>query len=905
MSLRVRFALYALGVVGLIVGCLYWGASYVLLDSFSRLEDEQMLQNLSRAERAWDGELARLTRHATDYAAWDDTYEFAVDHNPAYVKSNLTSDILVNLDVNFLAYLDRAGKLIASEAVDLEFEKTVALPASVETYLSRMGPLSPRPGETHRASGLVVFPDAVLLVASAPILTSDRQGPVRGSVVMGRFLDTRAVQAFGSLTRMRLRFYRLDDDTLPSHILAAEHELSAHGGQLSQTLSETKMASYTLLPDLTGQNALLLQVQAPRAIYAQAQRSRRALTELTLAVGAAASLVLTLLLQRGVVARFSLLSTSLQRIAASGDATRRIDLSGRDELARVGRDIDRMLSAFETAQAAVRTSEARYARAVSGVNDGLWDLDLETGLTYYSPRFVAMLGHPEVARTADLDFFLSRVHPDDQSRVRGELDEHIAGRSRHFESEFRMATQSGYRWMLSRGVVALNSKGQAVSVTGSLTDISQRGIFDPLTGLPNRLLLTNRLTQVLNNSGREPLGNALLFLDLNRFKIINDSLGHHVGDLLLLEVARRLQTCIRQGDTVARLGGDEFVLLLTQIEYADVGVLLERVTAALGAPYELRGHRVEISASIGALWPLHRQVSVEDALRNADIAMFEAKRTRQPYVYFVTSLLEHAVARQQLEVDLRQALLKRELSLVYQPIVSPERGKVLAVEALLRWYHPSRGLVSPDEFIPVAEETGLITDLGRWVLEEVCGQLQTAADTVLVVAVNLSPRQLADPTLVDFLRTLLARTGVAPAQLKLEITEGAVMEHPERMIAVLGQLRGLGLQLAMDDFGTGYSSLSYVHDLPLDVIKIDRSFVSRMNSDDKSLAVVRTIMALSRRLGLEVIAEGVETEAQVALLHELGCTSMQGYYFSEPLSWEQASSFRLKPGRPRPSVSAA
>ena len=250
--------------------------------------------------------------------------------------------------------------------------------------------------------------------------------------------------------------------------------------------------------------------------------------------------------------------------------------------------------------------------------------------------------------------------------------------------------------------------------------------------------------------------------------------------------------------------------------------------------------------------------------------------------------------RQRLEGDLRQALHQQELFLVYQPIVSLGGGDTRCFEALLRWHHPERGLVSPGDFIPLAEETGLIVGIGRWVLEEVCERLRTTPDEHVTVAVNLSPRQLGDPTLAEWLGALLARTGVRPERLKLEVTEGAVMEHPDRMIGLLGQLRSLGVKLAMDDFGTGYSSLSYVHDLPIDTLKIDRSFVSRMTFDDKSLEIVRTIMALAQRLGLEVVAEGVETETQVTLLAGLGCTWMQGFYYAKPLPWEESGGLQKR-----------
>ncbi len=909
MSFRIQFALCTLAAIGIVVLGLYLGASRVLLQGFTRLESEQMLGNLGRAEGAWERETVHLANTARDYAAWDDTYAFMDDRNPGYLKSNLSDDMSKTLNVNFFAITDTTGKIVTSRAFNLSWSVPIPLPESIKAYLEQTA--------SHRASGIVVLPDEVLLIASSPIVTSDYRGPVRGSVVIGKFIDERVARGFGNLVQLETGFYRLDDETLPQNVLEARDELLAGSGSLSRPLSETTVAGYTLLPDLTGRPALLLEVEAPRVIYAQAQRSRRVLTALTFSTGLAAGLLLLLLLQ-GLLRRFAQLSAAVGEIAKSGDASRRVALSGRDELARVGQGIDSMLASLSAAQAGVRESEARYARAVSGVNDGLWDWDCETNRVYYSPRFAAMLGYPETAFEESSALFFDAVHPDDLSRVQHQLGEHLAGRTPQFESEFRMSTGAAtspeqspspadYRWMLSRGVAVYNAAGVAVSVTGSLTDISQRGIFDPLTGLPNRLLLVRRLTHILARSadaadppGETPAGEtpdtAVLFLDLNRFKVINDSLGHYVGDLLLAEVARRLQRTVRHGDVVARLGGDEFVLLLEHITEASMTALLERISTVLAEPYRLDGNLVQMSASIGVVRPAPahavkqpaEQPSAEDLLRDADIAMFEAKKTQQPFSYFDKAMRERAVARQKLEGDLRQALTKREFFLVYQPIVSLAGDGATSYEALLRWRQPERGLVSPADFIPLAEETGLILGIGRWVLEEVCERLRSSPDEQLRIAVNLSPRQLGDPDLARWLEALLARTGVRPEQLKLEVTEGAVMEHPDRMIGLLTQLRSLGLKLAMDDFGTGYSSLSYVHDLPIDTLKIDRSFVSRITFDDKSLEIVRTIMALAQRLGLEVVAEGVETETQVTLLAGLGCTLMQGFYYAKPLPWEES-----------------
>lgn len=419
-------------------------------------------------------------------------------------------------------------------------------------------------------------------------------------------------------------------------------------------------------------------------------------------------------------------------------------------------------------------------------------------------------------------------------------------------------------------------------------------LHDGLTGLPNRALLLDRLKLVIAHAKRRPDHLfAVLFLDLDRFKMINDSLGHFAGDELLVATARRLQNSVRPADTVARLGGDEFAILLDGIESdSDVLRVAERLHVDLIQPQYIEGQEVVTTASIGITLSSTGYESAETILRDADTALYRAKENgRARSELFDPNMHSHAVAMLRLENDLRRALDRRELLVYYQPIISLEEGKISGFEALLRWQHPTRGIVPPDQFIPIAEDMGLIIDIGQWVLREACCQMRKWQSEGLVerpmtMSVNLSSKQFTNARLAEQITDILRETDLEPDFLNLEITESVVTENAETACATLRQMRALGIHLSIDDFGTGYSSLSYLHRFPLNTLKIDRSFISNMADGDENSAIVRTIIMLADHLGMDVVAEGIETEAQRKNLRALKCGYAQGYLFSRP---EEAS----------------
>jgi diguanylate cyclase (GGDEF)-like protein/PAS domain S-box-containing protein len=555
---------------------------------------------------------------------------------------------------------------------------------------------------------------------------------------------------------------------------------------------------------------------------------------------------------------------------------------------------------------ALRESEERYMLAARGANDGLWDWNLKTGEIYFSTRWKSMLGCEEGDLGNIPEEWFQRVHPEDLERVKGQIGTHLEGLTPHYENEYRMLHRDGtYRWMLSRGLAVRNADGKAYRIAGSQTDITDSKVVDALTGLPNRVLFMDRLGCMVERAKRHKnYLFAVLFLDLDRFKLINDSLGHPVGDQLLVALARRLETCLRSGDTVAhlgeghtvgRLGGDEFIILLDDIKHAsDATRVAERIGKELMSPFNITGQEVFTTASIGIALSTTGYERPEALLQDADTALNRAKMLgKARYEVYDAEMRASTVARLQLEAELRRAIEREEFQNYYQPIVSLDTGRIMGFEALVRWKHPTRGLVSPAEFIPIAEETGLILPLGQRVLREACRQMCVWQGRFpdylpLIISVNISRRQFTQPDLIDQIIQILQETSLPAASLKLEITEGMVMADPASIVSQLSQLKSLGVKLSIDDFGTGYSSLSCLHRFPLDTLKIDRSFVCRMRVDEENREIVHTILTLAHNLGLDVTAEGVETVEQLDLLRTLGCEHGQGYYFSRPIDGEAA-----------------
>jgi len=537
---------------------------------------------------------------------------------------------------------------------------------------------------------------------------------------------------------------------------------------------------------------------------------------------------------------------------------------------------------------ALRASEERYRILFENNPQPMWVEDAETGaFLAVNEAAVRHYGWDRekflTLRSADL-----RLDPGAAAEQRAgspavERHRTASGEAHDLElSVHEVVFESRRALLVAATDVTARRKAQA--------RLLQAAFYDPLTGLPNRALFKDRLEIAFARAkGREAARFAVFFLDLDRFKLVNDSLGHRAGDELLVQIARRLESCRRAGDTVARLGGDEFTLLVEGVATDEEAIAVaERVHRSLMPPYMIEGHEVFAGASIGIALGGPATERVEHLLRDADTAMYRAKVRGCRHAVFDSSMHERAMAALRIENELRRALERGELRVHYQPIVELSSSKILGVEALVRWEHRERGLVPPSEFIPLAEETGLVVPLGHWVLDEACRALSTLPERI-TLSVNLSGRQLLQPEFCTELKEMLARCRIDPSRLRLELTESMLIGNGAAAIAALTQLRGTGVRLCIDDFGTGYSSLSYLHELPIDSLKIDRSFVGAMGDDERKIKIVQSILVLGKALGIDVVAEGVETQEQVDVLRRLGCERAQGYFFARPVPLEQLS----------------
>lgn len=553
---------------------------------------------------------------------------------------------------------------------------------------------------------------------------------------------------------------------------------------------------------------------------------------------------------------------------------------------------------------ALRKMQERYALAVAGANDSIWDWQASDDSAYFSPRWNEMLGLDETDVPTSLDSWMQRVHPDDMTELRNAMTpgKVNGSHSYHFENEHRLRRSNGhYVWVHARGVVLTDSDGDAVRMAGSISNIEHRketenrlvhdAVHDALTGLPNRVLFVDRLTQALKRHSRDQnFRFAVLYFDLDRFKFVNDSLGHSAGDALLVSIARRLISVMRPSDTVARMGGDEFAVLVNDlIDDSDATRVAERIHGLFEQDFSVLGRDMYSSASIGIAIVHDQHQSPEEILRDADLAMYRAKRSEsERTIIFDSTMHKAAVKRLTMETDLRRAVERSEFELHYQPIVSLTSGRIVSFEALLRWNHPGRGLLLPDDFLPVAEDTGILQPLTWWILEQACSQLKRwqklfPMDPPLGVSVNVSAQLFQTSNAAERLLAIIGKNALRPEDLHLELTERDFMDHEAAAHTVCSTARRSGIQIHMDDFGTGYSSLSYLQRCAYDSLKIDKTFVQSIEGESEGHAIIKTIVGLGKILNMNIVAEGVESPQQLEALKLMECPEAQGFLFSRPV----------------------
>jgi len=568
---------------------------------------------------------------------------------------------------------------------------------------------------------------------------------------------------------------------------------------------------------------------------------------------------------------------------------------------------------LQLAESALRSSERRFGQVLESSLEGYWDWDIDSDTFYLSPRWKAQIGYADVELPNTYASWESRLHPDERGAMIQKLQAYIHKPWGSWEEKYRLRHKDGsYRWILARGRPTLDAGNRLVRLTGVHIDLTERvmaegrakylAYHDWLTDLPNRLLFNDRVDQAIAQAKSSGGRLGILFFDLDRFKHINDSLGHPAGDRVLRVVADRLRLVVRETDTLARLGGDEFALLMENVSRSNVIALVaEKLLACFEEPFEESGRDFYLNASIGiCVYPRDGE-STAELLKNADAAMYKAKGSgRGTFQFYTGELTDNAYQHITLETGLRQALLKRQFEVHYQPKVSLRTGRVVGLEALLRWRHPDLGFIPPQEFIPVAEESGLIREIGDWILSNACRDAMCWVAAGLDfghVAVNLSGAQIQSDAFIDRVEQILDATSLPPEYLELEITENILMRDAEASADYLRDLRELGVSISIDDFGTGYSSLAHLTRFPINKLKIDRSFVKHVCEDSQSAEISRTIIGLGHALDMQVVAEGIEHLPQLEFMRREDCDEAQGFYISEALSKDEIEVFIRRDNR--------
>jgi diguanylate cyclase (GGDEF)-like protein/PAS domain S-box-containing protein len=904
VTLRTKtLSIVGVAIAGLLA-VIYLVSNLILVRSYHRIEQQDAMEGAERLHEAVMDAPSRVAATLRNWTDSDGAYRYLSFGDVSFLR-NFQAPSLKDARVSFVLIAGRDGLSRYEAAYDAKSGRITVLPGNCRKFmLSAIG----RFAGLSRC-GIVVCPDGPVMIASRPILKPGSGRDPCGTVIIGRALDDIAVRGLSEVVHAPVSVSRLGGPSANSDSEAVGAVLSRGTEPVVRVVDSHWIAAYVPISDVYGRPALVVRGMYPRDVYRNGTISLKALVLSLICVGLMFSVVAIGVIEQLVLKRVTALSRAVTGVSATGNPEGRVPALGGDEIGELSDNINGMLEALEASQRAVQKSQRRLSRIVETNADGIIIVDLEGRITFANAAAETLFGLPRTELTHrtcdDPNWHLST--PDGLNVSYTDLPFNLVIESGMpvFRVEHSMVRADGCHIVLSTNAAPLrDAEGAITGVVASLTDITERkaleerlsyqAFHDPLTNLPNRVLFQDRLSRALTRCARLGKRVAVVFIDLDNFKLINDSLGHAMGDQLLVVVAERLQRCLRASDTAARFGGDEFVLLIEDVkDESDAALVAERVLELFRDPLLLATREVFISVTMGIAMGSSANDDPAELLRNADAAAYAAKsRGRGGFRLFEKRMNVHALHRLEMENDLRRAVERNELAVYYQPIVSLSTGAFEGLEALVRWKHPRRGLISPLDFVPMAEETGLIVSIGRHVLNEACRQMEEwrkryPVASTMYVGVNLSARQFQQPALIAEVAGALHTSGLPASALALEITESVIMEESQFTNNALKALKDLGVRLAIDDFGTGYSSLSYLRRFPLDYLKIDRSFVDGLCRVVDDGLIVSSTISLAHALGLTVIAEGAESVDQVRELFRLGCDNAQGYYFHPALPAEE------------------
>ena len=794
-SIRTRFIGIMAVMLILTTGMVYLILHTVMQDKINILEDKYIIENVERTKKEIFKEIEVLDTIVMDWAVWDNSYQFMIDKNPEYIKANLSEDTLNNLKINIMLFIDNKGNLVHGEGYDLQKKESVPIDEALLKYIKDHSLLQNNDVK-YRKSGIVTLNGKDLILLSiCPILTSAGEGPINGYIVLGANFTEKKIADIGEELSSEIKLTFLKDFEYDQKFF----DLKDDKIQID-AVSDQKIIGRAFLDDIDGKHLLLLSIEKNRDINNIGEAGIKATLWLLLGLFFLFAIIITVILDRGILLRFQELSNDIRKIGEGKDLSVRLKRQNiDDELTDVSNEINGMLGALERSQLFLSKSESALKKSIEKLQDEV----LEHQKTQEQIKYIAY--------------------------------------------------------------------------------------HDTLTGLPNRNLLNELLVHSITLAERNNKCMAVLFLDIDGFKMINDSKGHGMGDQILQEVAERLLKTLRKSDVIARHGGDEFIVIIEELDNCSgVELIANKIINCFQEPFHLENQDYFLTTSVGvAVYPADGQTP-DMLIKNADIAMYKAKENGKNQYLFCTPVMKDvANETMELSTNLYRAIEKNELELYYQPQLSCHNNQIMGVEALIRWRHPVMGLISPAKFIPIAEKTGLILPIGEWVLRTACQQNKKWQEQGLPkirMGVNLSLRQFHNNDLLNLVEAVLKETKLAPQYLELEITETIAMKEKSYIINTLNAFRQIGVSIAIDDFGTEYSSLSYLKHLPVDRLKVAMQFIRGIGIDHKDEALAKGIIVLAKSIGMNVIAEGVETKEQLEFLKNHNCDEIQGYYFFKPLA---------------------
>jgi len=787
----------------------YVGSREFLIKNTLELEHDRANSDLTRIDHALEQIKSSLSTFTSDWAHWNDMYDYMEGHNPAFISNNINVTALLNSTINFLSYWDVNGKLVIGKGVDIQNGRYTSLPHGLEQYLYPGSELLTSLNADKALNGYLSLPDGIMMISASALSDGNKLKKPVGTLVTGRYITKEIIRKIQDITKLNIDLYSLENVLPEPDLLTIFNNISRNEtGHFIQYLNETTLAGYSIIRDINDRPIGMFRMTTPRVIYQSGQQAIRYYLMTFIALGVFFAFLFIGLLRVLIVKRLERLNEDLVGITRNNQFNGRVDSSGTDELAKVSNKINQMMEIIQASHAEL---ESRVEK-----------------------------------RTTELQLTNEKLQKEilDRKSIENELIVH---------KEY----------------------------------LARLAHYDGLTSLPNRMYFNEQLEKMLKYSAKNNKKLAVMFIDLDRFKNINDALGHHMGDLVLKEVANRINSVLRVEDILARLGGDEFIILLNDIESMQFSSSIsERILQAVTKPITINDHEFFLSASIGiCLYPDDGNAP-EDLQRNADMAMYKAKQSGgNLYQYYSREMNDTANEHIKLEASLRRAIKHNEFVLHYQPKHDVNSCDIIGVEALIRWEHPDHGMISPAKFIPHAEESGLIMQIGEWVMREACRACKSwhvRGYKPISVAVNISPKQFRHQEITQLISSVLSETQLDPQYLELEITESAVMDDVESATNKLIDIQSMGVKISIDDFGSGYTSIGYLKRFPVSVLKIDQQFIKGLPENHNDIAITEAVIELAHSMGMKVVAEGVESTEQLKWLTEHDCDMIQGYLLSRP-----------------------